>query len=97
MSRDKQTEIMELAREMCGEGEQHQDCFHCPTLRCCGMQKFARELYGKGYRKSAEVAEEIFAEIEKWLAKDGDIRMITAEKFAELKKKYTERSENGKS
>ena len=65
MSRDKQTEIMELARELCGEGEQHTDCFHCPTLRCCGVQKFARELYAKGYRKASEVAEEIFAEIEK--------------------------------
>ena len=64
MSRDKQTEIMELARELCGEGEQHIDCFHCPTLRCCGMQKFARELYAKGYRKSTDLAEEIFAEID---------------------------------
>lgn len=37
-----------------------------------------------------EVAREIFAEIEKWLAYDGDIRMITDEKFAGIKKKYTE-------
>lgn len=54
MSKDKNTEIMELARELCGEGEQHQDCFHCPTLRCCGAQKFARELYGKRWRKQSE-------------------------------------------
>lgn len=67
MSRDKQTEIMELARELCGEGEQHEDCFHCPTLRCCGVQKFARELYNKGWRKSADVAEEIFEEIDSLL------------------------------
>ena len=37
-----------------------------------------------------EVAREIFEEIEKWLAYDGDIRMITEEKFAEIEKKYTE-------
>lgn len=60
MSRNN--ESMELARELCGEGEYYQDCFHCPTLRCCGTQAFARRLYDKGYRKSSEVAEEIFGE-----------------------------------
>lgn len=94
MSRDKQTEIMELARELCGEGEQHEDCFHCPTLRCCGVQKFARELYNKGWRKSADVAEEIFEEIEAIIRKhDERPKYQLMLDLAELKKKYTKESE----
>lgn len=46
-----------------------------------------------GYRKASEVAKEIFADLEKWLAIDGNIRLITAEKFAEIKKRY-ERGNN---
>ena len=39
------------------------------------------------------IAEKIFADIEQWLAVDGDIRMITAKKFEELKNKYAEDGE----
>lgn len=47
--------------------------------------------YQDGYNAAKqEVSREIFAEIEKWLAYDGDIRMITEEKFAEIKQKFTE-------
>ena len=35
------------------------------------------------------MAETIFTELEKWLAKDGDTLLITAEKYAEIKKKFT--------
>ena len=41
--------------------------------------------FKNGYKKAIE---EIFEDIELWLAFGGDIRIITAEKFAELKKKY---------
>lgn len=75
-------QIKELARELCGEGEYYQDCFHCPTLRCCGTQKFARELYNKGWRKASEVIDEVEQFI---FMKYGEYF-----NFAELKKKYTE-------
>jgi hypothetical protein len=55
------------------------------ALTLAALQKL-----GEFEDKASDVAEEIFAEIEKWLANDGDIRLITAEKLAELKKKYTE-------
>lgn len=38
----------------------------------------------------AEVAREIFEEIEQWLGNYNGCRVITYEKFDELKKKYTE-------
>ena len=53
------------------------------------------ELYADGYRKSTDVAREIFEEIES-LMFDGAIggkypaKVINPDKFAELKKKYTE-------
>ena len=37
-----------------------------------------------------KAAREIFEEIEKWLATDGTLLIITAKKFAEIKNKYTE-------
>ena len=56
---------------------------------------FAKMLYDAGYRKSTEVAREIFEEIENNYADflfDGyrNIIVITEKDFAELKKKYTE-------
>ena len=88
MSRDKQTEIandlnmhcVSLSEQFCGE----MSCNAC----------ISNWLYNAGYRKSTEIAEEIFEEI--WenadLLYDGyrDIVVITEKDFAELKKKYTE-------
>ena len=62
MSRDKQTEIandlnmhcVSLSEQFCGE----MSCNAC----------ISNWLYNAGYRKSSEVAEEIFAEIEKRIA-----------------------------
>ena len=60
----------------------------------CGLffseaEKIARFLIEEqGYRKQSEVAKEIFEEIEKWFAKDDDIKLITEKKFSEIKKKY---------
>lgn len=50
----------------------------------------ARELYDDGYRKKTEVAAEIFDDLEKWIAVYHEFRITTEEKFAELKKKFTE-------
>lgn len=47
--------------------------------------------YNERYENiKTEVAREIFEEIEKWLATDGTLLIITAKKFAEIKNKYME-------
>ncbi len=65
MSRDKQIEEMaKMLSEDCGS------CENCKALGAtsdgvdCTDYYYARQLYNAGYRKSSEVAEEIFAEIE---------------------------------
>ena len=55
----------------------------------------ANEIYKKGYRKASDVAEKIFAEIEKNMVSIDDIdfnrfRAIGRRTFAEIKKKYSE-------
>lgn len=57
---------------------------------------YARELYNAGYRKASEVAEEIFAEIEKqtgffrkYMYANESVRVIL-DVLDTLKKKYTE-------
>ena len=63
----------------------------------------AHSLYDAGYRKSTDVAEEIFAEIEKALDNSVETEHFKGSWFnmnkfmqslAELKKKYTERENN---
>ena len=100
MSRDKQTEIandlnmhcVSLSEQFCGE----MSCNAC----------ISNWLYNAGYRKSSEIAEEIFEEIEKTsraaiillkFEHNENIRNIKTECYedligyiAELKKKYTE-------
>ena len=53
-----------------------------------GWKKFASALYKAGYRKSTDVAEEIFAELKKVMIDEYRYPII-----AELKKKYTEGGE----
>ena len=52
----------------------------------------AEYLHNKGYRKSTDVAREIFEELEEFMVDTELYKMptksILAEKFAELKKKY---------
>lgn len=61
----------------------------------------AEALYNIGYRKSSEVAREIFAEIEscKWSETQYGDQMLCFEinsaKYAELKKKYESEKDNG--
>ena len=59
-------------------------------------EEIAENIYAAGYRKSSEVAREIFEEIENsispmlGLEDDKESVAILATTFAELKKKYTE-------
>ena len=64
MSRDKQIE--EMAKIICRsnrDGICGYDGHHCDFN--CGNYQLATIFYNAGYRKSTDVAEEIFAEIEK--------------------------------
>lgn len=90
-NRDKQIE--EMARAMCFQRES------CTVTSCtrvnCETTWLAENLYNRNYRKASEVAREIFAEIERMMIYgeiDGKypIKVIFPDKFAELKKKYTE-------
>ena len=73
--------------------------FGCNESRDCS-EIFARNLYNAGYRKSTDVAEEIFAEIDKLTVSyinDADYTigdMILG--IVELKKKYTEEENCGR-
>ena len=98
MSRDKQIE--EIYNDLCDAptGSVNSD-FTIGTLQESHTNLFikilAGHLYSKGYRKTSDVAEEIFAEIEskKIFLKDlaGNIGIVVRLKdIAELKKKYTE-------
>ena len=92
MSREKQ--IKEMSKVM------HDGCcIVTATNQCHGddcLDCGAETLYEKGYRKASDVAEEIFAEIEK-VAEVGRIMnacaIISLDELAELKKKYTEEGE----
>ena len=65
MSRDKQTEIEEMAKDMCEyyyEGTCYQDKKPCDCR--CECFTDAQYLYAKGYRKASDVALEVIKEIE---------------------------------
>ena len=98
MSRDKQIE--EMAKAICSEYDCVIPCQSCAyyAYANCRDVKSAEKLYNAGYRKSTDVAEEIFAEISKASA-DWGCYCISAFKWgyvtsdvnrtlAELKKKY---------
>jgi purine nucleoside permease len=91
MSKDKQIEemtktILDVDRSYYG--------MECDEIQA---KVEANAIYNAGYRKASEVAEEIFAEIEKILDQKFSINhgvvLISKEEFAELKKKYTESKE----
>ena len=44
----------------------------------------------------SDVVKEIFTDLEKWLADYDDLKIITADKFFELKEKYTGEVQNGR-
>ena len=90
MSRDKQIE--EMAKAICSEYDCVIPCQSCAYYGYanCRDVKSAEKLYNAGYRKSTDLAEEIFAEIEKifgvhlWL----NATPNEYEDYKELKKKY---------
>ena len=95
MSRDKQIEEMAKICHFYDDGI----CHLCEELlvscdRKCDLTILVENLYNAGYRKASDVAEEIFAEIEKICGTNGFHFICTVEKFKELKKKYKE-SEKG--
>ena len=82
MNRDKQIDgMIEAMSESCGS------CFGSGEAEC---------IYNAGYRKSSDVAREIFEEIEAsakvkyWRGGGLVVFEVNGEDFAELKKKYTE-------
>ena len=104
MSRDKQIE--EIVKDFCPLYQEHGSCKRCNNAldideEPCYYGCVANLIIDYGYRKSIDVAEEIFAEIESKLILNKAIHC--GQKFyytrleddiAELKKKYT-KSEKG--
>lgn len=88
MSRDKQTEIEELAKAICGLGR---DCHGCTASMSyiCKAKKYAERAVDKGYAKASEVAREMCGMLREDLRGfvDGDYleRLLTT-----YEKKYTE-------
>ena len=86
----KEKQIEEMAKDL-----RTLDCLQYNPKYSIEYQR-AMGLYALGYRKTSEVAREIFAEIEacKWSETQyGDQMLcfeINSEKYAILKKKYTE-------
>jgi hypothetical protein len=87
--RDKQ--IAEMAKSICDIQCNGMKCNECDT--CCEYRMQAIALYNAGYRKSTDVAREIFEEIDTLIVRRMipeiawiDDRFITD--IAELRKKY---------
>ena len=94
MSREKQVE--EIAKIICAKCKSDTAC---ERVICTMAYREAEELHQKGYRKSEEVAREIFEEIEEIVIEydlfGRTLLMIGQGTLAELKKKYTETTEDG--
>ena len=98
MSRDKQIE--EMAKEICNATQKtNQSCNSIcfPRGMCAHCKVMAEHLYNASYRKASDLAEEIFAEIDKLLTRiitddeDGTQFIgVDMQKYYALKKKYTE-------
>ena len=99
MSRYKQIEEMAKICHFYDDGI----CRLCEELlvscdRKCDLTILVENLYNAGYRKSSEVAREIFEEIETSLSIGGSIGseiyyVIRGEDYLHYKKKYTEGGE----
>ena len=90
MSRDKQTEIHELAKQM---SEAISTAIEERYIE--DEAKLQAVLIANGWRKASDLAEEIFAEIEGIMAYfpiygHANTAILNENAFAELKKKYTE-------
>lgn len=90
---NKEKQIKEMAKATMKHCEIDNQCGSCHWSTC--NECLAEVLYNAGYRKTSEVAREIFEEIEskKLFVKDriGNMRAVVLfEDVAELKKKYEE-------
>jgi hypothetical protein len=93
MSRDKQIE--EIVKDFCSLYQEYGSCKRCNKDldiddEPCYYGCVANIIIDYDYHKASEVAEEIFAEIEKICGTNGFHFICTVEKFKELKKKYTQ-------
>ena len=86
MENSKEKQIEEMAKAIYGQSP-------CVTIYKYNCKCLATGLYTAGYRKSSDVAEEIFAEIEDALEPhiESFTKFHITQKIAELKKKYTEK------
>lgn len=92
MSRDKQIE--EMAKDLCDIDCKGMKCDVCDSYGC-EYRIQAEALYNAGYRKSTDVAEEIFAEIEEHIiTKLPILGSDIVAHLAELKKKYIGKDTN---
>ena len=98
MSKDKHIE--EMAKVLCKDCAR--DALPCSLtitgIMCDAVMEQAEALYNAGYRKSTDVASEIFEELEKYLVTSCTIyteavHAIGVGTFARLKKKHTEDAE----
>ena len=87
MSRDKQIE--ELAKVIFDEN--NKEALNALSM---ALASSAEALYNAGYRKSADVAEEIFAEIDSCIFPYSTHDIFSSTKYAELKKKYIGKDTN---
>lgn len=88
-------QIDNMAKDLCHTETCEIKKIGIPCNHRCKAHIYATRAVDKGYVKASEVAEEIFAEIEKNMVAIDDIdfnhfRAIGRRTFAELKKKYTE-------
>lgn len=85
---EKEKQIEEMAKTIYEQDLSYDTYYqtHCERL--------ATDLYNAGYRKSTDLAEEIFAEIEEMVitekSNDGCALYLDKVELAELKKKYTQ-------
>ena len=87
MNRDN---VSEMARVMCGK---EKDCLLCPIQSPCLMRNCAELLNAEGYRKTEDVAREIFEEIDEYVIRGitvggENLTLFNGKNYAELKKKY---------
>ena len=85
----KDKKIEGMARDLC----KHSLTEYCASGRCqnpnCLVNAKALEtLYAKGYRKAADVAREIFEEIERYLRLNEDIAIKCKEENGEQNREY---------
>lgn len=82
-------QVDDMARDLCGDDA---DCNKCAELMPCFSRHFSKRAVAKGYRKSTELAREIFEEVEKYnrppLPECEPVYVLRKRELDELKKKF---------